>query len=109
MKYSFVIIIFITNLFSIQLVEPNPEGMTSKFIYHSSKALVHENRIVEFSNTGEVELKLVGFPDQIINAGFQLSANNFTESYSSIERNFVTEDALLKHFVGSRIILKDFE
>ena len=88
MKYSFVIIIFITHLFSIQLVEPKPEGSsTSIFIYHSSKALVHENRIVEFSNTGEVELKIVGFPDQIIDAGFQLSANNFTESYSSVERN----------------------
>ena len=109
MKYSCVIIIFITHLFSVQLVEPNPEGRTSIFIYHSGKALVHENRIVEFSNKGNVELKIVGISDQIIDAGIQLSANNYTLRNFSVMSDFVTEEALLKHFIGSRIMLKDFE
>mgnify|MGYP006114745913 FL=1 len=108
MKLITILIIF-TTLFSTQIIEPNVDGRTSLFIYHSGKALIHENRLIDFQKSGEKTINIVGLPSDILNTGFQLSANNYIISTSSIERNFITEDKLLTHFVGSRIMLKDFE
>lgn len=108
MKLISLLIIF-TTLFSTQIIEPYEGGRTSLFIYHSGKALVHENRLIEFQNSGEETLNIIGLPSDILNTGFQISANNYRLSTSSIERNFATEEKLLTHFVGNRLMLKDFK
>ena len=109
MKILNIFIIFLGYLFSIHLVEPNDEGKISIFIYHSGKALIHENRNIEFFEEGKKRLKIIGIPDQILDNGIQIDGDNFSQIDYKVIRDFITEDMLLEYFVGSKILLKDFE
>lgn len=104
-----ILLILISQLFSAQIIDTYSDGRTSIFIYHSGKALIHENRILEVTNPGDLELNIVDLPQDIDPTGIQISANNYNLDYFSIVMDLVTEKALLKHFVGSKIILQDYE
>lgn len=109
MKYSIILIMFLSQLYSIQLIEPNLNGRTSIFIYHSGKAMVNENRVLEIDKKGELELKIIGISNEIIDSGVQINAENYILNNFSVISDFISEESLLQHFVGSKILLHDFE
>ena len=80
----FIYIILISHLFSTQIIEPNPKGRKTIFIYHSGKTLVHENRNLEIEKSGDLYIKIVGIPSEIINTGIQIQANNFGKNRTTI-------------------------
>jgi hypothetical protein len=108
MKYLIISILLHTQLFSIKLIEPNIDGRTSIFIYHSGKALVNENRVLEIEKQGELALKIVGISSEIIDAGIQINAENYIFNNFSVISDFISEESLLQHFEGSKILLQDF-
>ena len=105
MKYY--LILFLSLLFSSQLIETGVEDKSMVYIYHSGKAMINENRYLNINKNGFLNLDIADIPIDIIDSGIQIESDNFNLNTYSVIRDLITEKKLIEYFLGSKIILRD--
>ena len=105
MKYY--LILFLSLLFSSQLIETGVEDKSMVYIYHSGKAMINENRYLNINKNGFLNLDIADIPIDIIDSGIQIGSDNFNLNTYSVIRDLITEKKLIEYFLGSKIILRD--
>ncbi len=103
------IFFLLSYLYSSYLIEDGYDSKNTIFIYQFGKTLVNDNRELKIEKNGKLDLEIIGLPSQLLDSGIQINANNFKLNTFSIVRDLITEKDLLNHFVGNKIILKDYK